>query len=420
MAEVELGRALPDLPAGRRSAWVLVRLHSEPLGSVQTSLNDDGLRAQALADLIWSALRRPITERLAAEGVPSPDRLDATGLDVDPARSPYLRRRREILAEAPRISVVICTRDRPQHLQACLERVSRLDYPSYDVIVVDNAPRTHATRRLVTDRFLRQRWRYVLEPHPGAARARNTGAALADGEIVAFLDDDGAPDEHWLAEVARGFAGAPDIGCVTGRVLPARLETRAQDWFERLGGHSKGRGFEPAEFTRDGAQSPLYPRPMFGVGADMAFKAEVLGAIGGFDVALGGGTPARGGEDTLAITQVLLSGYRVAYRPSAIVWHDHRAEVADLARQLRGYGVGLTAYYAALLWHEPSLMVPLLRLLPLAVRDMGADTSRRAVLVRDLPAGLTVGQRGGMFVGPVAYAWSRHVQRKLDTLEAGR
>ena len=420
MAEIELSRALPDLAPGPGSAWMLVRLHSEPLGSVRTSLDERGLPAEDLADLIWSRLRRPITERLIAQGVDPPDRLGARGLDVDPARSPYLRERLGILADAPRISVVICTRDRADRLEACLAGVSRQDYPSYDVIVVDNAPRTDVVRNLVADGPGRREWRYVLEPRPGLSWARNAGCALADGDIVAFLDDDETPDEYWLAEIARGFAAAADIGCVTGSILPARLDTQAQDWFERLGGHNKGRGFEPAVFARDGDQSPLYPLPPFGTGGNMAFRRLVLHGLGGFDVALGGGTPSRAGEDTLAITQVLLSGYRVAYQPSAVVWHDHRAEVGELARQLRGYGVGLTAYYAALLWHSPALLVPLLRLVPAGVHDLRSEASGRAERMRDFPAWLTLGQRGSMLAGPVAYARSRHLQRRLGGTEAVR
>ena len=80
----------------------------------------------------------------------------------------------------------------------------------------------------------------------------------------------------------------------------------------------------------------------------MAFRREVLARIGGFDVALGAGTPALAGEDTLALTLTLLSGYRIAYEPAALVCHHHRRDLHSLNLQLQGYSVGLTAYYAAL------------------------------------------------------------------------
>ena len=77
-----------------------------------------------------------------------------------------------------------------------------------------------------------------------------------------------------------------------------------------MGGHSKGRGFTPAVFSPDTAriQSPLYPLPPFGTGANMAFRPRVIERIGGFDTALGAGTPAMGSEDTLAFS--VLRGVR--------------------------------------------------------------------------------------------------------------
>ena len=81
---------------------------------------------------------------------------------------------------------------------------------------------------------------------------------------------------------------------------------------------------------------------------------------------MGAGTPARAAEDTLALTLVLLAGYRIAYEPAALMRHDHYADIDSLRRQLRGYGVGLTAYYAALLRHRPGVLPALLRLLPAA------------------------------------------------------
>src|SRR5882757_7956317 len=91
-------------------------------------------------------------------------------------------------------------------------------------------------------------------------------------------------------------------GLPAAMIVPARLDTQVQEWFELYGGHSKGRGFSPAVFSRHGPQSPLFPLPPFGAGGNMAFRREALTRIGGFDVAMGAGTPARASEDTLALT----------------------------------------------------------------------------------------------------------------------
>ena len=242
-----------------------------------------------------------------------------------------------------------------------LQNLEQQEYPRFEVTVVDNNPISGAVRAVVEE------WaevdiplKYYAESRVGLSWARNTGIAAASNEIIAFLDDDDQPDKYWLTGIATGFRRNDHIGCVAGLVLPARLDTIAEELFEQIGGHRKGREFVPEIFSRSGPQSPLFPLPPFGTGANMAFRLETLKSIGGFDVALGAGTPTAACEDTLAFTLVLLANYEIAFEPSALMWHHHRREIESLGRQLHGYSVGLTAFYAALLRHRPSLLPSLL------------------------------------------------------------
>ena len=414
MMEVELTEPLPAVSydGQHHRAWVLARLHDEPVGTCIIQLDERGLTPGQLGARLWPELSEPVTRRFAQAGLPRPTMLTGSGLASDPAAWPFLLRRREVLAAAPFISIVVCTRDRVPELESCLRHLDRQDYPAFEVVVVDNAPTSDAIRVLVEARQSRINYRYVVEPRGGLSWARNAGIAAASGEIVAFLDDDEEPDPNWLAGLATGFARGDDIGCVTGIIVPARLDTQVEWWFEAAGGHSKGRGFTSAIFSRHGPQSPLYPLPPFGAGGNMAFRREALARIGGFDVALGTGTPARAAEDTLALTLVLLAGYRIAYEPAALMRHYHYQDIDSLGRQMHGYGAGLTAYYAALLRHRPGVFPALLRLLPAAVGYMRGGTDTGTV-PRVLAAELKRRQRRGMLAGPVAYSESVFRQARI-------
>jgi glycosyltransferase involved in cell wall biosynthesis len=401
--DVELSEALPTIaartPDGRRVArvWLLVRLYTEPIGALLLDVPDEGLNPVALSLAIEDGMGGAVRERLAGDGPP-----------------PYLARRAEVLLTAPHITVVVCTREHPRALARCLESLLAQHYHRFRVLVVDNAPTTGETAAVVAAAAARGAVDYLVEPTPGLSHARNRAVAAAPGEILAWIDDDEGADPYWLSEIARALADHPAADVVTGVVVPAELDTDAQLWFEQFGGHSKGRGFTPDVFSPASArrQSPLYPLPPFGAGANMTFRPGVLERIGGFDPALGAGTPAMGSEDTLAFTQVLLAGGTIAYHPSALVRHYHRRDLAGLRRQLTGYGCGLTAAYTSLILSRPGLIWPLLRLVPRAVRDLlGADAPRLAGLRADFPTDLLRANRRGMLAGPAAYLRGRRMRR---------
>jgi O-antigen biosynthesis protein len=420
VVSVELTGALPAVPAGGpdqpgcgpyRRVLVLARLLTEPVGVCEAALPAGGLAPDQLGRQLWGALREPITERFTSAGQPAPEELTAGGLTVDPDRWPFWRSCSAVLAAAPAISVVVCTRDRPALLRSCLRRLEQQQYPRFEVVVVDNAASTDAVRTLVESLAGGPvRFRYHAEPRPGLSWARNAGIAAAAGDIVAFLDDDDEPDQHWLGRIALGFTRSSEIGCVAGMILPATLDTAAEDLFERLGGHRMGRGFTPQTFTRSGPQSPLFPLPPFGTGANMAFRKQVLARIGGFDVALGAGTLTCACEDTLAFSLSLLAGYQIAYEPSALMWHHHRPDMDGLRRQLHGYSIGLTAFYAALLRHSPGVVPGLLRLLPAASRYLRSAGPPDAPA--DLIAELDRRHVQGLATGPLAYVRSVWSQRR--------
>ncbi len=421
--EVELGEPLPALcrleaHTGRSypSAQVLVRLHTHPLGLVHLRWQADVMEPEAYAAQIWEALEPAINAHLRDDELLELTELTAAGV-VTPILPRCVEARARFLANAPSVTVVVCTRERPEALTRCLDSLMALVYPRYEVLVVDNAPRTPATADLVRARMAEEpRLRYYREERPGLSRARNSGLRLARGELVAFTDDDVMVDGHWLTELARGFEQAEDVACVTGLVLPAELETPAQVWFEQFGGVTKAHDFRPRRFNlaMRHAQHPLHPylASQYGAGASMAFKTAALRALGGFDPALGAGTPTCGGEDFDAYFRVITQGYTLVFAPAAVLRHFHRRDLAVLRRHLYGCGVAFTAYLARCILEKPTRVFDLLGRLPPAVSYLfGAHSARNERKRTDFPPDLTRRELWGMLAGPVAYLRSQWLYR---------
>ncbi len=243
-------------------------------------------------------------------------------------------------------------------------------------------------------------------PAPGTA-----GCELVDTELVAMTDDDVIVDRHWLTEIARAFDSHPAAGAVSGLLLPAELETPAQLWFEQYGGFS--RGFDSRVFdlrANRPADEPLYPwnAGLFGTGNNFSFRTAAIRAIGGFDPALGNGTPALGGVDSEALLRTILSGYQIVYEPNAIAHHAHRPDYAALRRQVYAYGAGLVAYYLKTILAEPRFALDFARKLPAGIRWMLSSESHvNKHKQEDYPGELVWDERRGMLYGPLAYARSR-------------
>ena len=420
MIETEISGAFADIepsvgPAGRpyTRAWSLVRLHSEPLGSVALDMPGGRLDATAHAQAIWHALHVEINAHLRADGLPLLTTLDPGGVSTN-ATPRCIAERESLLAAPPFISVIIATRERPESLAACLRAFERVSYPQYEIIVVDNAPATEATRDLILGNFEANPCiRYAREEHPGLGWAHNCGLRYARGEIVAFTDDDVIVDVHWLSELLRGFAAEAMVGCVTGLVVPKEIETSAQFWFEQHSGFNKG--FRQRIFDlgahRPGDRLFPYRASMFGTGANMAFRAGALRAVGGFDPVLGPGTPAKNCEDLDAYFRVIQAGYTLVYQPSALVRHVHRTDYSALREQYFTYGVGLTAYLTKCIAANPLDGFRLLSLLPAGLA-FARSTHRRSSRLGDYSPELTRLERRGRLYGPFAYLRSRWKYRR--------
>ena len=391
--DVELGalRGLPPVEGGR--ARLLVRSQGAPVTVCVVDVPPDGLGPNRLA------------ERLA--GVLGPD------AEPDPADLARQARRRDMIENGPRLTVQIATHDRPNALRRCLNSLAGLEYRSFEVVVIDNAPSDGEGRAVV------RAWErahpsvdvgYLCEPVPGASRAHNRALEVAEGAWVVRTDDDVVVDPQWLAAIAEAATSAPGIECVTGLILPAEIDTPAQELLEQFGGYARGFARRRVDMGAHRPSDPLFPftTGRLGSGANIAFDAERLRARGGFDPALGPGTRAKGGEDLLAVFDVLAGGGGVVYEPSALVWHWNRRDYASLRRLMRDYGVGLAAYLTAATVRHPRLALGLARHAVSGVRHVvGRSSPKNQAKRGGYPRELERRELLGMVAGPAAYLAGR-------------
>lgn len=307
-----------------------------------------------------------------------------------------LAARATTVATPPPISVIVCTRDRSRQLSVCLESLTAIDYPRYEILVVDNASRTDETARLAADFPVR----YFREDRIGLDCARNRGICEACHEIVAFTDDDASVDRLWLSAIAHAFQGSNAMS-VTGFVAPAELKTRAQICFEfSYGGMSHG--FRRRVVSRDHlSERELLWASSFGVGANMAFRKEVFTEIGLFDEQLGVGTSVAGAGDVEMFHRLVATGHTLVYEPRAIVWHTHRKDWGSLRRQLKANGQSFGAYLIACARGRTVRKRSILRF---ALLDwLGHWLVRRLIRSEGFPRHLVVAELLGAIQSPGAY-----------------
>jgi GT2 family glycosyltransferase len=425
VGQVELSEGVLDVVVPTRTGRtysavrLLVRLHGQPLGFVTLPLADGRLAASAIAEQISERLRTEVNAHLVEDALePVASTMTAA---VGAVGDPRCRRRPAHSPGGPLVTVVVATRDRPQSLDRCLRALAALTYAPFEVVVVDNAPSTRETVAVVQQRSsLDARVRYVRELRPGVSCARNRGLGEAWGELIAFTDDDVVADPGWLDGVVRGFGRSPSVACVTGLVPSARLDTAEQRYFDRR--VSWALGCTPRRYDRHGdpEASPLYPYTagQFGTGANLAFRTAVLRDLGGFDEALGPGTPSAAGEDLDLFVRTILAGHAIAYEPAAIAWHHHRDELGQLRRQLFNYGVGLAAFATKYLSDRRTARDVLVRL-PGGLRHLRGIANRVERPV-ELPRTVLTAELVGLAWGPIAYGLGRRRHRRRHAGRMGR
>jgi glycosyltransferase involved in cell wall biosynthesis len=239
----------------------------------------------------------------------------------------------------PHISLIVCTRNRAARLPEWFEHLAQLEHPAegWELILVDNAS-TDATPEIIRD-FVRTagiRARYAYAPLPGLGRARNAGIAAAQGDILAFTDDDCYPQPDYMKVLVHVFA-THRPGFVGGRVLqhnPLHARVTLREYPNPL-------TIAPRSCLRPGQIH----------GSSMAMRREVVQTIGGFDPRLGPGAPCQAADDTEFLSRALWAGWSGRYEPALVVSHDHGRLEADAVRLRQSYHFACGAYFMSRVLH---------------------------------------------------------------------
>ncbi len=230
------------------------------------------------------------------------------------------------------ISVVVPTHNRPGPLRECLESLANQDLSSdrYEVVVVDDGSTGPPVSDVVEEFQSRCRIRLLAQSRSGPSQARNRGSAAAQGEYLAFTDDDCTPAQDWLSALQRRLSQNPDAG-IGGQTINAltgnRFAAASQSLIDYLYSY----------YNRN------YDRARFLTSNNLALPAVRFRDLGGFDTHF----TRAAAEDRDLCSHWLHRGCRLIYAPEAHVYHRHRMGAVDFWRQHFNYGRGARRYHRA-------------------------------------------------------------------------
>lgn len=198
------------------------------------------------------------------------------------------------------VSVVVCARRPTDRLRSCLQSLAKQSYENWEIVLVIPSRNKQLTDLLTGVGHLAKI--RIVEGDFGVSQARNLGAGIALGEIVAFIDDDAVATQAWLDSIlSTSQAGYHIVG---GPIIPIYLAKPSAWWNEKL-----------AEYLGKNPEGTIY-------GGNLAVSKAVFEKLGGFDPRLG----MREGkllsnEEMYFLKRASEKGYRSRFAPCIQVYH---------------------------------------------------------------------------------------------------
>jgi glycosyltransferase involved in cell wall biosynthesis len=219
------------------------------------------------------------------------------------------------LPRTPFVSVIVCSYNGARTLAACLDSLGKLNYPAYEVILVDDGSTDDTA--YVAAQFP---WvRYIHQTNHGLSHARNTGAAAAKGDVFAYTDSDCMADADWLYYLIGALVSGDYAGVGGPNITPP-----AQDWIQACVAAAPG---GPSHVLLTDTVAEHIP------GCNMAFYRWAFDGVGGFDPEY-----HKAGDDVDFCWRIQQAGRVIGFSPTAIVWHYRRFTLRAFLKQQDGYG----------------------------------------------------------------------------------
>ena len=218
------------------------------------------------------------------------------------------------------LAVIVCSRERADMLERSLASIIEATPGEVEILVVDSASTTTATREVAEAVAVR----YVRSDVKGLSIARNLGLESTRREIVLYTDDDCRAVDGWVTSILAHFDDE-SVGAVTGRMLDHTL----------------------VDLETGGERRVRLTRTVSGLdgghGALMAFRRAIVQRLGGFDDVLGAGRELAGAEDLDMFCRVLSAGKAIVHDEDSVVHHVNTREGDAYTALHHGYGLGLGA-----------------------------------------------------------------------------
>lgn len=219
------------------------------------------------------------------------------------------------LPRYPKVSVIVCSYNGGKTLDRCLQSLRELDYPDYEVVLVDDGSKDDTVEIVARHPWIVS----VRQENKGLSVARNVGAGTATGEVIAYTDSDCMADPDWLYFLVGTLLSGDYAGVGGPNISPP-----AENWIQACVAAAPG---GPSHVLLTDVVAEHIP------GCNMAFYKWAFDKVGGFDPEY-----RKAGDDVDFCWRLQQEGQVIAFSPSAIVWHYRRFTMKAFQKQQEGYG----------------------------------------------------------------------------------